>query len=283
MGSSSTYEDAKRKEKKAEETSDLATEEEGSQKRKRKPPRHILSSSEDEQESEPVAQHGHGNPQASISTFIPTPAPPKMPLPQSQQPPSSSSADVPGAKRKRTVQLFLKLSGFQAEVLRLLGGIAAQLQSQAKILRQLEAQRHEPKKPTTIPAVLHLLPLSSHEDVAQLETLLQEDENKEALIAHLALIGGSSVQDVTRSVMKRCMLDALAKNYCMTGRKGKLRMEHLQLVCVVTGAVHRCFEQKKKNGEEAIVVQKNTTLKAIADWLRYAAARVKKTEGAASA
>lgn len=54
-------------------------------------------------------------------------------------------------------------------------------------------------------------------------------------IAHLALIGGSSVQDVTRSVMKRCMLDALAKNYCMTGRKGKLRMEHLQLVCVVTG------------------------------------------------
>ncbi|KAM7310765.1 uncharacterized protein ISCGN_007673 [Ixodes scapularis] len=192
-----------------------------------------------------------------------------------QQPPSSSSADVPGAKRKRT--------GFQAEVLRLLGGIAAQLQSQAKILRQLEAQRHEPKKPTTIPAVLHLLPLSSHEDVAQLETLLQEDENKEALIAHLALIGGSSVQDVTRSVMKRCMLDALAKNYCMTGRKGKLRMEHLQLVCVVTGAVHRCFEQKKKNGEEAIVVQKNTTLKAIADWLRYAAARVKKTEGAASA
>lgn len=80
------------------------------------------------------------------------------------------------------VQLFLKLSGFQAEVLRLLGGIAAQLQSQAKILRQLEAQRHEPKKPNSIPAVLHLLPLSSHEDVAQLETLLQEDENKEALV-----------------------------------------------------------------------------------------------------
>lgn len=55
---------------------------------------------------------------------------------------------------------------------------------------------------------------------------------------------------------------------------------HVHMFVPATGAVHRCFEQKKKNGEEAIVVQKNTTLKAIADWLRYAAARVKKTVSA---
>lgn len=43
-----------------------------------------------------------------------------------------------------------------------------------------------------------------------------------------------------------------------------------------TEAVRKCFEVKKRNGEEAHLVQDSAIMKATADWLRYAPARVKK-------
>lgn len=48
-------------------------------------------------------------------------------------------------------------------------------------------------------------------------------------------------------------------------------------VLSLTEAVRECFVLKRKSGEETPMVQESTVQKASADWLRYAAARVKKT------
>lgn len=85
-----------------------------------------------------------------------------------------------------TNQLFLKFSVFQAQVLRMLGAITAQLEMQGKLLRQQGAQHHrverERNKPMMNPEIHQLLPLSSQEDFMILESLLAKEENREALV-----------------------------------------------------------------------------------------------------
>lgn len=57
----------------------------------------------------------------------------------------------------------------------------------------------------------------------------------------------------------------------------KYQLEIKFCVLSLAETVHECFVLKKKSGEETPMMQESTVQKAIADWLRYAAARVKKT------
>ncbi|XP_040078388.2 uncharacterized protein LOC120850090 [Ixodes scapularis] len=280
MGSSSTYEDAKRKEKKAEEMSDLATEDESLAKRRRKRPQHFLSSSDDEDTNWQAIESV--NSAAPCSGFVSPPAPPRMPLAQVQLNTRPTPLPQEYAREPRR-----KHSSFQEQVLSQLKNMAAQLESHGKILKQMEmrqqgARTDTPNKLSVRPEIYQLFPLATHEDLLCLEDHLKDGENKEALILHFALLGGSTVVDVTRQVMRRCMLDSLAQNYCVTGRKGKKPMRDLGLLGVVIGAVRTCFKQKAQNGEPAITVQEADVKRAVAEWVRHAPARTKKMEQRAS-
>ncbi|CAN8007491.1 unnamed protein product [Ixodes pacificus] len=153
-------------------------------------------------------------------------------------------------------------------------------QSHGKVLRRMEtrqqgARTDGPNRLTVRPEIYQLFPLATHEDLL----------NKQALILHFALLGGSIScisHFLEAQVMRRCMLDSLTHNYCVTGRKGKKPMRDLGLLGVVIGAVRTCFKQKAENGEPAIIVQEADVKRAVAEWVRHAPARTKKMEQRAS-
>ncbi|XP_064487331.1 uncharacterized protein LOC135399511 [Ornithodoros turicata] len=84
---------------------------------------------------------------------------------------------------------------------------------------------------------------------------------------YLSRIGGSSPQDCLRHIMRHCMNDSFAQGFCLTGRKGKRPFLELRQLEVIYGAVRKSYPE----------VTDATLQSCVADWLRYAPSRVKKS------
>ncbi|XP_070385174.1 uncharacterized protein [Dermacentor albipictus] len=182
-----------------------------------------------------------------------------------QQPPSSDWTSY----RCRVLWTCAMLGKLLKEV----KGIRAQVDGLEKSIQRIEQAITENKQPCAQPvssAILELLPLATHQRLEELQWQLHDEKNRTDLMAHLSRIGGTSVQDSVRKIMRRCMCDTLAQDFSLTGRKGKRPFIGLYLLQVLT-------ETLKSNFAQATESQIHLS---IAEWLRYAPSRQKKRDAA---
>ncbi|XP_077484465.1 uncharacterized protein LOC144094357 isoform X2 [Amblyomma americanum] len=280
------YDLARKKELQATLTSDLGSEPENvRQKRKRRPVQRLISSDESDSEGNtydvPFADLPHPSP-----IFVPQPPPPKIakskehalsplaatassirrsPATILQQPTEDSQAPQQGKSHRNSLQL---------KTIRMLKEMKVLMNEQLKILKNLQNTIMLHLQPSTAAAepvdstVLDLLPLSTHSSLEQLEQHLCVAKKRSDLVAHLSLIGGSSLKDGLRQVMKKCICDSLARDFSLTGRKGKRSFIGLQLLLVVTETLRSSFPKATDCQIQMCV----------AEWLRYAPSRCKKRE-----
>ncbi|XP_045898309.1 uncharacterized protein si:dkey-172k15.5 [Micropterus dolomieu] len=74
-----------------------------------------------------------------------------------------------------------------------------------------------------------VFPLANVEDVIAMNEKLSDPEFMSAVVAMVADIGGSSLEDDTRRMMKFLMVPELQRQYNVTGRMGKLCFKDLRL------------------------------------------------------
>lgn len=125
----------------------------------------------------------------------------------------------------------------QEKTFKLLKEIKLKLEALENAMESLQNST-EPNRTAADPidgALLDLLPLAVHSDLEELEQYLRTPKNRTDLVAHFSRLGGSSLQDALRQLMRRYMADVLAQDFSLTGRKGKLPFNALQLLQVITG------------------------------------------------
>ncbi|KAL1482545.1 hypothetical protein MTO96_033724, partial [Rhipicephalus appendiculatus] len=250
------------------------------QKRDRRPPKRLIAYDEDSSQAsdtEPVTPlpKTSYNPARSHFDFVSQPSPPKFrkathskgsatasqpPAPTLQpllttSPPSSAAS----------IQAVLKM---QEKAFKLLKEIKLKLDTLENAMENFR-NFTEPNQTAADPvdgAMLSLLPLAIHSDLEELEQYLHTPKNRSDLVAHFSRLGGSSLQDALRQLMRRYIADTLAQDFSLTGRKGKRPFNTLHLLEVITETLKKVFatatEVEIHNG--------------IADWLRYAPSRQKK-------
>ncbi|XP_048011296.1 uncharacterized protein LOC125244938 [Megalobrama amblycephala] len=118
-----------------------------------------------------------------------------------------------------------------------------------------------------------VFPLANVEDVIAMNEKLSDPEFMSAVVAMVADIGGSSLEDATRRMMKFLMVPELQRQYNVTGRMGKLCFKDLRLFEVFYGAL-------KSNAITANVNRKDVEM-ALGKW--FTGARDRGGERAARA
>ncbi|KAK9978809.1 hypothetical protein ABG768_020547 [Culter alburnus] len=118
-----------------------------------------------------------------------------------------------------------------------------------------------------------VFPLANVEDVIAMNEKLSDPEFMSAVVAMVADIGGSSLEDATRRMMKFLMVPELQRQYNVTGRMGKLCFKDLRLFEVFYGAL-------KSNAITANVNRKDVEM-ALGKW--FTSARDRGGERAARA
>ncbi|XP_034142802.1 coiled-coil domain-containing protein 8 homolog isoform X2 [Esox lucius] len=103
-----------------------------------------------------------------------------------------------------------------------------------------------------------VFPLQTQEDVEVLEEQLGDRSLMSAVVAMVADIGGTNVDDATRRMMKYILSNELALDYNMFGRHGKKKFKDLCLFNVV-------YEALKKNSLTAQVNQQEAE-RALSKW-----------------
>ncbi|XP_070385173.1 uncharacterized protein [Dermacentor albipictus] len=281
-----SYESARQKEQQAEFTSDLASDVETIQQRRKRRPPARLESSDEESIDFPVPLRGQCfNSSQQTAKFVSRPPPPKIVKLSRFKPQSLASQDpqIQKAPPSREVALDdgdsfaekrkLDQNAMLGKLLKEVKGIRAQVDGLEKSIQRIEQAITENKQPCAQPvssAILELLPLATHQRLEELQWQLHDEKNRTDLMAHLSRIGGTSVQDSVRKIMRRCMCDTLAQDFSLTGRKGKRPFIGLYLLQVLT-------ETLKSNFAQATESQIHLS---IAEWLRYAPSRQKKRDAA---
>ncbi|XP_064454595.1 uncharacterized protein LOC135365813 isoform X2 [Ornithodoros turicata] len=277
-----TYETARQKEQKAAMTSDLTTDDDMCEpKRKRWRPQRFESSDEESASIMGDSSCFVNKPEVPVSRSQATPQCIRRPRPLclsasrvqgavSTSEPSPKSSTVSAESQQQEIQKSRK-STPEEKTLKMLKGIKMQLSSQAALLERLE-KAILTSTPTGAPDppqndILEQLPLSAVECLEKLESDLHNPKNRTDLGLYLSRIGGSSPQDCLRHIMRRCMNDSFAQGFCLTGRKGKRPFLGLRLLEVIYGAVRKSYPE----------VTDATLQSCVADWLRYAPSRVKKS------
>ncbi|XP_032365729.1 uncharacterized protein LOC116683328 isoform X1 [Etheostoma spectabile] len=103
-----------------------------------------------------------------------------------------------------------------------------------------------------------VFPLQTQADVEALEELLGDRSLMSAVVAMVADIGGTNVDDATRRMMKYILSNELALDYNMFGRHGKKKFKDLCLFNVL-------YEALKKNSLTAQVNQQEAE-RALSKW-----------------
>ncbi|XP_077265252.1 uncharacterized protein LOC143899128 [Temnothorax americanus] len=80
-------------------------------------------------------------------------------------------------------------------------------------------------------------PLQSLEDLNEFEQQLQESQFKQKVLNTLRLVGGSTMHIMTSNILKKIMVNTLAKKYSWAGMKGKLVFKDLNLPKIIMQAV----------------------------------------------
>ncbi|XP_072573202.1 uncharacterized protein [Paramormyrops kingsleyae] len=96
-----------------------------------------------------------------------------------------------------------------------------------------------------------VFPLKSHADVEALHEKLEDRSLMSAVVAMVADVGGTSVDDATRRMMKYILSNELAMEYNMFGRHGKRKFKDLRLFSVVYEALKKNSLTAKVNQQEA--------------------------------
>ncbi|KAH6925051.1 hypothetical protein HPB50_000211 [Hyalomma asiaticum] len=138
-----------------------------------------------------------------------------------------------------TTQILPREKNVQEKTLKLLKEIKLKLDTLENAVESLQNST-EPNHTAADPidgAMLSLLPLAIDSDLEELEQYLQTPKNRTDLVAHFSRLGGSSLQDALRQLMRRYMADTLAQEFSLTGRKGKRPFNTLQLLQVITGKI----------------------------------------------
>ncbi|XP_076434855.1 uncharacterized protein LOC143274809 [Babylonia areolata] len=99
---------------------------------------------------------------------------------------------------------------------------------------------HQPAIPVELPEDLNL-PLSSVEDVTNLESrLVDDDQLEQSLTTSLSGIGGTNIWRLVKCILQCLMTDSCAQNYNWKGQMGdKLPFQPLRLCRLVTNAVKK--------------------------------------------
>uniref|UniRef100_A0AAZ1XAF2 DUF4806 domain-containing protein n=2 Tax=Oreochromis aureus TaxID=47969 RepID=A0AAZ1XAF2_OREAU len=96
-----------------------------------------------------------------------------------------------------------------------------------------------------------VLPLKTQDDVEALNGKLEDSSLMSAVVAMVADIGGTSVDDATRRMMKFLISPKLAVEYNLLGRHGKKKFRDLRLFNVVYEALKKNSLTAKVNLQEA--------------------------------
>ncbi|KAF4114242.1 hypothetical protein G5714_004465 [Onychostoma macrolepis] len=103
-----------------------------------------------------------------------------------------------------------------------------------------------------------VLPITTTQDLEAMDEKLQDPRLMSIVVAKVADIGGSSLDDATRRMMRFLISNELAIQYNLFGRHGKKRFRDLRLFDVICGGL-------KKNAMTKTVNQKDIE-KALSKW-----------------
>ncbi|XP_060771672.1 uncharacterized protein LOC132882599 [Neoarius graeffei] len=183
------------------------------------------------------------------SSSITTPWSPVVPTPPWNPPrrPSDSTADLIPPQEQHLDHSMTPEHGrvsVEAVPTSLLREILIQLTTirEQQMLILVQLQSHSTGRPVSeaLPEASHCrLPLSSQEDLQNLEVLLKNPEEKRNLTVHLGIVGGLTVKETVWRIMKRTVTTSLAKGLNWSGANGKPAFKNLALKLVVLDAVRR--------------------------------------------
>ncbi|XP_014675318.1 PREDICTED: uncharacterized protein LOC106815378 [Priapulus caudatus] len=265
-----SYEDGRKKVKRAEETSDVQTDDgEGSRKRKRKPPQWLSDSEEEDDAAITCALPSSASRiQGAQGTRPRNKELPKAPRPSALPPHQQEEQSFTPPRRNGPT-----LSSFEREMVKAIAtmqtaidGIAAAQVAQRKLLGKVLAKVEVDGSLSELPEDIKL-PLDTVNAVEELERKLDDSGVRRALVHHLSLIGGSSIKEFVRRVMSYTLGHEVALLYNWAGRIGwksqmtsaKRAFGNLQLCSTITSAA------VKQPGENATVA---AVQKEIMIWLR---------------
>ncbi|XP_037976076.2 uncharacterized protein LOC105389641 [Plutella xylostella] len=120
----------------------------------------------------------------------------------------------------------------------------------------------------SVPDFLTSLPVKDDESFCHLNDQLKDTQNKQAIVKFLAGIGGKNPRSLTTNLLRRILLDVVAQQYSLTGKKMKNSDKKSFLVTETCQIIfHICKNVYADATEE-------TLKEIIGDWLNQAKVRL---------
>ncbi|KAK4880332.1 hypothetical protein RN001_008478 [Aquatica leii] len=279
--SSDDYENANKKLKLLEVTSDVQTEPEEESRRKRKRvPRKLYSESEDSEENEllpppprivskpkytgathPLARNGLCSQDESLSQIENSESTCSTPKSNLCYPATSTnlehslevsqartSYESPGniSFEQSSLQKQLEESSFQIKLFKQLKFIQEQNSQILAIVKKHPPSAILPKiniLPENLPCDF---PIKNQENLQELEVYLLDNQNFSCLVAYLAAIGGKDLTTQVNNVLRRLLSNDLASQFSFYGkRSNKKAFSTLKTKDLVIAAVKQCSKEAK--------------------------------------
>ncbi|XP_056595806.1 uncharacterized protein LOC130414116 isoform X1 [Triplophysa dalaica] len=263
LSETDNYKTARERAKKAVETSNVESEDDVENMRKRKVPVRYWTDSEGENEMPPKQRK-----KTSMSSQNPQPSVPKPP---SYKPPTDitvtahpSEEDVPYLFSN---DLFHENTHDIQETSHAEGAVNADLQqlirqseqrvllaiermqtdvanSIERLVQAIQQNRAVPASTSTPPQEIIEGPCKTTQELQVLLLKLEDTEEKRKMIQFLSMVGGSSIGDVVRRILRKIASNEVWSNYSLKGRKGKLPFMGTSLHHIVLSACAKQFPQK---------------------------------------
>ncbi|XP_043212048.1 uncharacterized protein LOC122391391 isoform X3 [Amphibalanus amphitrite] len=274
LGKAATYERAREKLTRADETSDLQTEDEETARKRRRVRHRAVSSSSESGEEEEVMMRAPTPPPAMRCTKSATARPTVQPKPSgsSSAPSTSNGSDCRPSTNGQSGEDQSSVRGLFEHLITMLEDYKER-QNEIRetqqvhgallhsILRRLNGGGSVPATAGRLPSGAAGLPLTSMDEFRSLEERLGADEEfVQAMVLYLGDKGGSTVGECVRRVMAQLMRSGLGQRFNMNGaqRHGKTGFRATKLYTVVYRAV-------KQN--PALSVTEKEIANAIGKWL----------------
>lgn len=255
----------------AELTSSLESEREATDTQNRKRKRGLcqmyVESSESGSDAEQPSKKRHGIPQKTITPKLTVPTPPlpppptqpisKLPLSDTENTPRGVGTGRNSAFERHVLTLLQELKDSVVEMKKDIGILMATQQAQMKT-------RSEISVPEEMPEDINF-PLDSADEVAALEAKLHDVNLKQLIIRNVSSIGGASVSDSTRRLLRHLFTNRCARHLNWKGRGGKMALSETSLSSVIIRAVR--MNPLSSNASHAEVESH------IKDWLKFARER----------
>ncbi|XP_034784464.2 uncharacterized protein LOC131701758 [Acipenser ruthenus] len=274
-----TYEKARKKLRRATETSDLNTTDD-EQTRKRKPSTK-LSFLEDEEDFS-ISKNVRSSQRMPL-----LPTPPLFPTTVASPSSSSSSSSSKNTSNSedgnissddrnynsntssndtgtgnRDKSSYVPLSDRDRMIFTILEEIKGQGRQNTLMLQALlKRQPHVEQEHGSLRLDEFRFPLDTKEDIDRVERMLMDQATEKALITHICSLGGTTADDIIRRMMSHVLTNNLARGYNWLGRGNKSPFSVLALARVIKAAA------KKSSVTEA------DTEARMRSWLKYSGDR----------